>query len=70
MERETTRTGLTGRIRNYYDEVITEGKRVTWPSKEDMKGGTVVLLVVLFGLSVILGTLDWFLGKLVEILYT
>jgi preprotein translocase SecE subunit len=70
MEQNTQRVGLIGRIRNYYDEVITEGKRVTWPSKEDVKGGGIVLLIVLIGLSVILGVMDVVFGYIVEILFT
>jgi preprotein translocase subunit SecE len=70
MEQNTPRVGLIGRIRNYFDEVKTEGKRVTWPSKEDVKGGGIVLLVVLIGLSVILGSMDVVFGYIVEILFT
>jgi preprotein translocase SecE subunit len=70
MEQNTPRTGLTGRVRNYYDEVISEGKRVTWPSKEDIRGGSIVMLALLVGLSVVLGFVDWFLGKVVAFLFT
>jgi preprotein translocase SecE subunit len=70
MEQNTTRTGLVGRVRNYYDEVLTEGKRVTWPSREDVRGGGIVLLVVLVGLSILLGAMDYFLGIIVEFLFT
>jgi preprotein translocase SecE subunit len=70
MEQNTPRPGLFGRVRNYYDEVLTEGRRVTWPSREDIKGGGIVLLVVLIGLSVVLGAIDYVLGIVVEFLFT
>lgn len=70
MEHNPPKPGYTSRIRNYYDEVIAEGKRVTWPSKEDVRGGGMVLLAVLVAMSVLLGAFDWITSQVVEILFT
>jgi preprotein translocase subunit SecE len=54
-----------GNIRRFYHEVVAEFKKIVWPDRKMTFGlsGFVILLTVL--LSVYLGAVDLFLGKLV-----
>ncbi len=37
---------LTERIGNYYNDVVAEMKKVTWPSKDELRESTLVVLTV------------------------
>ncbi len=54
-------------IRNFLFEVQAEFKKIVWPPKKTSFGltGFVVLLVIL--ISLYLGAVDYFLGKLVTL---
>lgn len=47
-------------------EVRAEIKRVTWPSRKEAMGGTIVVIVVVFLVSIYLGVIDSVLAKLVR----
>ena len=52
----------------FLSEVKGEVKKVTWPSKKEAMGGTVVVLVVVFLMALFLGLVDVLLSKIVEAL--
>lgn len=37
---------FTERIGNYYNDVVAEMRKVTWPSKEELRESTLVVLTV------------------------
>jgi preprotein translocase subunit SecE len=45
-----------------------EVRKVTWPSKKEAVGGSVVVLVVVLIMAVFLGVVDLLLSKIVEAL--
>lgn len=47
-------------------DVSIEVKKVTWPSKKEAIGGTMVVLVLVFLMAVYLGIVDTILSKIVE----
>ena len=53
-------------IREFYYEVVAEFKKIVWPDRKVTMGvtGFVILLTVV--LSIYLGSVDFFLGKLVS----
>jgi preprotein translocase subunit SecE len=53
-------------IREFYHEVVAEFKKIVWPDRKVTMGvtGFVILLTVV--LSIYLGSVDFFLGKLVS----
>ena len=63
-----TKPGLFKRLGNYYGEVRAEMKKVTWPSKAELYGATVVVVTVAVLFSLMLGITDsllvWILEKL------
>ena len=41
------KAGLIQRIKDFYQEVLTEMKKVTWPTREELKTSTSVVLLLL-----------------------
>ena len=63
-----------GKIKKVYDqsiqflrEVKVELKKVTWPSRKQTLGSTVVVLILVFIISAFLGIVDMGLSKLVRL---
>ncbi len=57
------------RLRNYIMEVRTEVEKVTWPTREDLKTHTVVVLWFLAILAVAVGAMDVTFQKAVLTLF-
>jgi preprotein translocase subunit SecE len=54
------------RIKEFSGEVKSEFKKIVWPDKKVTIGSTGVVLVLVFLVSVYLGAVDLFIGKLVS----
>lgn len=55
-------------IKEYFREVYTEAKRVTWPSKKDAVKGTYVVLITVVVAAIFLGIVDVGLAKVIQAL--
>lgn len=55
-------------ISKYLKSVQTELKRVTWPSKQELKSSTIIVLITLFTVTFYLWLCDTVLSRLFEIL--
>jgi preprotein translocase subunit SecE len=53
------------RLKEFFEEVAAEFRRVNWPSRNDVASSTVVVLVVVFVLAMYLGAVDVALSRLV-----
>ena len=53
---------------NYYDETIVELKKVSWPSKDEVRGSTVVVIITSIILSAFVFGIDRILSALVGLL--
>ena len=53
-------------VRSWGDEVVSELRKVVWPSQEDTIRMTLVTCVMLILSGIMLGLLDLFSGKLIE----
>ena len=60
------RTGQLIRLRNYIAETREELKKCTWPSVEELKGSTVLVLVTILGLGMFTVGVDVVLTKVVQ----
>jgi preprotein translocase subunit SecE len=56
------------RLREFFQEVTAEFRRVNWPSRQEVAASTVVVLVVVLVLSMYLGAVDVALSRLVEVI--
>ena len=54
------------RVKEFVAEVKSEFKKIVWPDKKVTLGSTGVVLVLVFLVSVYLGAVDLFIGKLVS----
>jgi len=53
-------------IRDFYHEVVAEYKKIVWPDRKVTLGLTGFVVVLTIILSIYLGSVDFFLGKLVS----
>ena len=51
------------------NEVIVELKKVTWPTAQETRGATVVVIVTVFIMAVFLGVFDLFWSSFMDLLY-
>jgi len=54
------------RAKKFFGEVKSEFKKIVWPDKKVTVGSTGVVIVLVFLVSVYLGAVDLFVGKLVS----
>lgn len=54
------------KVKEFLTDVKVEVNKVTWPSRKEAIGGTMVVLVVVFIIAVYLGVIDTILSKIVE----
>ena len=57
---------VIARINEFFQEVLLEFKRVTWPSRQELINSTTVVIVVTVVLAFFLGAVDIGLTKIVE----
>ncbi len=57
---------LTERIGNYYNDVVAEMRKVTWPSKEELRESTLVVLTVAGVLALFTFVIDESLNLLIK----
>lgn len=55
-------------IRDFYHEVVAEYKKIVWPDRKVTFGLTGFVVVLTIVLSLYLGSVDFFLGKLVTMI--
>lgn len=65
---ETSKPGLIDRIREFFGEVKLEMSRVTWPSKEELKSSTQVVMFILAVLAFVVWVYDIIFQKFVILL--
>ena len=58
--------GWADATRQYFLDVRTELRKVTWPSRQEAVGGTIGVLVIVGVITLVLGLVDVVLAKLVE----
>ncbi|MGK2961378.1 MAG: preprotein translocase subunit SecE [Gemmatimonadaceae bacterium] len=52
------RESLPVRIATFYQEVVTEMRKVTWPDREQLKDTTIKILIFVLFIAAILGVVD------------
>ena len=53
-----------GRIRKFFRETTGELRKVNWPSRKETINLTIVVLIVMAGMSALLGLLDFLFSRL------
>ena len=55
------------KIQNYIRDVIAELKKVTWPTRDELKGSTITVIIFSTISTAYVFGVDFILGKLVEL---
>ena len=67
---QTKKPNFVNRSLAYFGDVRTEMSKVTWPTREDLKSHTTVVLMFLALLAVVVGSLDQIFQRFVLLLYS
>jgi len=54
------------KIKKFFSEVKAEMQKVTWPTWEELRGSTMVVLVTMAILSVFIGVTDFVMSQLIS----
>ena len=65
-----SKEGVFRRSADYIREVQMELKKVTWPTRKQTAGTTLVVIILVFIVAAFLGIFDYGLSKLVEVVLT
>lgn len=57
------------RVKNYFDELQTEMRRVTWPSWKQVRATTVVVIVAVFAFAAYFYVVDEFVSTMIQKLF-
>lgn len=61
-------TGVATGIKTFFDEVIVELKKSSWPSRSELGESTVVIILTVIALGVFVATTDVIIEKLISVL--
>jgi preprotein translocase subunit SecE len=56
------------RFQNYIRDVIAELRKVTWPTREELKGSTITVILFSIMSTVFVFAVDFVLGELVHLI--
>lgn len=60
--------GIITRIQNFFDDVVSELKKVTWPTREDLVASTKVTLFLLLIMAAIVFVYDRVFGFVIMLI--
>ena len=67
-EERMSPTGWVQSTRQYFLDVRSELRKVTWPQRQEAVGGTIGVLVIVGVITLVLGVVDLTLAKLLELI--
>jgi preprotein translocase subunit SecE len=65
-EERMSPTGWVQSTRQYFLDVRSELRKVTWPQRQEAVGGTIGVLVIVGVITLVLGVVDLTLAKFIE----
>ena len=58
MEVATRQPAFPARVANFYQEVVAEMRKVTWPDREQLKDTTIKIIIFVLFIGAVLGIVD------------
>ena len=55
------------RLQNYIRDVILELRKVTWPTRDELKGATITVIIFALISTLFVGSVDFVLGYIVKL---
>jgi preprotein translocase subunit SecE len=65
-EERISPTGWVQSTRQYFLDVRSELRKVTWPQRQEAVGGTIGVLIIVGVITLVLGLVDLTLAKFIE----
>ena len=62
---DESRPGIVARVQQFFDDVVNELKKVTWPTREDLVASTKVTLFLLLIMAAIIFVYDRVFGFII-----
>ena len=59
---------MIGKIKNFFYEVVTELKKVSWSTRQELLGATWVILGMTAMLTIFVGSADFVLSKFLRLI--
>ena len=59
---------MFNKVKGYFSDTYQEMQKVAWPSKDELIGSTMVVVVMSVIVSIFIGAVDLILNKLVNLL--
>lgn len=56
-------------VREFWKDVRLESAKVSWPTREELRDSTVVVLVTVLLVAAFIGVVDWILNFTVDLLF-
>ncbi len=56
------------RIQRYIRETVGELRKVNWPTRQEATNLTIIVLIVTFSMSIVLGLLDFIYTRLIALI--
>lgn len=59
---------MFAKTKQYFQEVGLELKKVTWPSRDEVRGSTMVVIVAVILITVFIGLVDQILSRILRLI--
>ena len=67
VAQQAQKQGPIAKLTEFVNEVKTEMSKVSWPTKEELKSLTSVVMVCLLILGIVIGVYDWAFLRLIKV---
>ena len=61
---------MANKVAGFFNDIKLEMLKVSWPTKDELIGSTIIVIVSLAILSIFIGICDLFLSKIVNVIMT
>ncbi len=59
---------MVERVKNFFNEVRTETKKVNYPTKEELIGSTWIVIITVILIAVFLGMIDFGISRAIKVI--
>jgi len=63
-KKKKTQSKKLGGVRKFYRETVGELRKVTWPTRQEAKSLTIIVIAVMFSMSAFLAIVDYLFSRL------
>jgi len=60
---------MISKIKNFASEVVKEMKKVSWPTKEQLRESSMVVVITTLILTALVYLIDWVVSQIIKLLF-